>query len=172
MRNKYLDIKPFVLLLMIALIWLAAAPPVFAHDDGGIFSAFNLGMIFISFVGGGMLAVAPMLGGTRPNLLTLAGLALIGMTGWLHLVAGVMWTYPLLVLNGLGYLVLGLAWVWPERFIGNQKRTVTAILAVYTVATIIGYFVTHLSGVDALGLVNKVMEVALLVVLGLSYWRD
>lgn len=103
----------------------------------------------------------------RPSNLLLFGLALTAVTGGLHLIGGLIWSDLLLILNGIGYFALGLAWVLPLDFIPNRKLLVPIALIVYTVITIVGYFVTH-DHFDALGIISKVIEVILLVVLGIS----
>ena len=121
---------------------------------------------------GGIIAAAALVAGammfTTPSMLTLAGLALIGFTGALHFIAGGAWFDILLVLNGIGFIVLAAAWVWPTELISNQRNVVAGVLIVYTLITIIGYFATH-DHYDYLGVISKVVEVGLLVVLGLSF---
>lgn len=99
----------------------------------------------------------------RPGRLQLAGLALIGITGGLHLIGGLIWEEWLLVFNGLGFVGLGLAWVLPFSFIPRQHQLISSILIVYTLVTIAGYFVTH-TRYDLLGILSKGVELALLLV--------
>ena len=138
-------------------------------DDHGGGSNLNLiatmsGIIAaVALAGGAMMFL-----GERPNTLTLAGLALIGFTGLLHLVAGTAWSDTLLILNGIGYVVLAIAWVSPQQIMGNQRQIVAGILIVYTLITIIGYFATH-DHYDYLGIISKVIEFVLLAVLALSF---
>ena len=123
---------------------------------GGIIGAIVL-------VAGAMMILNP-----SPSSLVLAGLALIGFTGVLHLVVGAAWSDTLLILNGLGYMGLAIAWVWPQQFIPNQNKIVAAILIVYTLITIVGYFGTH-DHYDYTAILSKIVEVVLILVLGLSF---
>ncbi len=72
---------------------------------------------------------------------------------------------PLLALNGLGYLVLlGLWWRTPAWV---SPRVVWAAFVLYTLATLVGYFVLDgLEGLeDPLGMFTKGLEMGLLLVL-------
>lgn len=107
----------------------------------------------------------------KVSLIEYMGLALIGITGLVHLVGGIGWSSTLLILNGFGFLALGIAWVIPFSFIPAQKKLIPLILIVYTLITIVGYFATH-TVYDVLGIVTKVVEVLLLIVLGISLFQQ
>lgn len=139
------------------------------HDDGGEGSG-NTRYVIGGIVGALLLvAGAAFLFSPRPNIIILIGLALIGATGVVHLMVGAAWGDTLLLLNGIGYLVLGILWAMPNQMIPNQKRILAIILAVYTLITIVGYFVTH-DHYDFVALFTKVIEVPLLIILVISVY--
>ena len=135
------------------------------HNDEGY---SNTGYVIGGIIGAVLLAaVAAFLFSPRPSLIILIGLALIGATGVVHLMVGSAWGDTLLLLNGIGYLGLGVVWAMPNQMIPNQKRILAIILAVYTLITIAGYFVTH-DHYDFVALFTKVIEAPLLVILAIS----
>ena len=73
-----------------------------------------------------------------------------------------------MILNGLGYLALALALFLPLPLPDNVVRMVPIILAVYTLVTIVGYFVLHTPAqYSTLGLATKAIEMALIVFVGM-----
>lgn len=123
-----------------------------------------------SFVIGGLIGATLLAAGAafifspRPGSMTLIGLALIGATGAIHIMVGSMWGDTLLLLNGIGFLGLGVLWAMPNQFIPNQKRILAIVLALYTLVTILGYFLTH-DHYDFVAILTKVIEVPLLIIL-------
>lgn len=133
-----------------------------AKEDG------TLSLVLGGIIGAAVLALGGVfLFNPRPNPMTLIGLALIGMTGVIHLMIGVGWGNILLVLNGLGYLILGIMWALPVQSVSYQKRLFNIVLIVYTLITIAGYFLTH-DHYDFIAILTKVVEVLLLIALAFS----
>lgn len=191
----------YLLGFLVALLLFATAVPAWAHggeedeadsieiveegsgenDDressGTVASAVALPLAGAMPVWVGLLSSVLLSGGVgsvtrpRPNLLMLFGLALIGMTGGLHLVGGLIWGDLLLVLNGVGYFALGLAWAVPFDFIQERRRLIPLLLIGYTLVTIVGYFALH-SQTDTVGLISKGVEMVLIVVLGISLLQE
>ena len=69
----------------------------------------------------------------------------------------------LFFLNFIGYIVLGAALYLP--FLKGFQRIIRWILVVFAAITIIGYFATVGFGVNPLGYADKIIEVALIVLL-------
>jgi hypothetical protein len=94
-----------------------------------------------------------------------AVIVLTVLTGVIHLAL----LNPLMILNGLGYLAL-LAALYFLPQTAAQRPTIRYVLMGYTAVTIVGYFVLQGAGAfsNYLGLVDKVIEVGLLVAL----WQD
>ena len=136
------------------------------HGEGSGNTRYVIGGIVGALL---LVAGAAFLFSPRPNIIILIGLALIGATGVVHLMVGAAWGDTLLLLNGIGYLVLGILWAMPNQMIPNQKRILAIILAVYTLITIVGYFVTH-DHYDFVALFTKVIEVPLLIILVISVY--
>ncbi|MBN1669186.1 MAG: hypothetical protein JW862_18975 [Anaerolineales bacterium] len=94
------------------------------------------------------------------------------ITGVIHTIVlplmGFEWL--LMPLNGIGFIVLtGLVYFEPA-FLSGQRKWVLYGFMVYTLITIVGYFVVNLPPYglnDIIGLVTKVVEVLLLVALWL-----
>ena len=188
MFDKY-DKRPvFLLLLMVSLLFTV---PVLAHgddpdeeestaevaDDHGEEDAHDEGLSNVSVVIGGIAGAALLAIGAaylfspRPDLISLIGLALIGGTGIIHLMVGLTWSDMLLILNAIGYIGLGIVWVMPKQFFPNQRRILAAVLALYTLATIFGYFLTH-DHFDFVGLMAKVIEFPLFLILAYDAFRS
>ena len=94
------------------------------------------------------------------------------ITGVIHLVVlpllGFEWL--LMPLNGLGFLVLtGLVFFDPA-FLSGRRTLLIYLFMVYTLVTIVGYFVVNSPPFDTLGIITKVVEVLLLIALWL--YRD
>jgi hypothetical protein len=97
------------------------------------------------------------------------GILLFGLvTGVIHSVilnlGGIDW---LMLLNGLGYLVLTLVVFTNPGFLSGQKKVIHYLFMVYTIVTIVGFFVMN-DTYGPLGIVAKVDEVLLLVALWLN----
>lgn len=143
-----------------------------APDDGhAVVDSVSLGNSNSLMVMGGFIGAVFLAGGSgfmfQPRKSTLFGLALIGLTGVIHLMVGLAWRDALLLLNGFGFLALGALWAMPPRFIPNQKRMIAIILAAYTLITFAGYFLTH-DHFDFIAIFTKVVEVPLLLALTYS----
>ena len=75
---------------------------------------------------------------------------------------------PLFILNGLGYLALLAAYFLPWSVFVRWHRLIRWLFAGYTLLTIVLYFVFHAEGSwqsDGLGLITKLVEVILLLLL-------
>lgn len=100
-----------------------------------------------------------------------AVIVLTVLTGLIHL--GIGLSAPselaLMLVNGLGYLAL-LAALYFLPQTAAQRPTIRYVLMGYTAVTIVGYFVLQRGEAfsNYLGLVDKVIEVGLLV----SLWQD
>ncbi len=142
-----------------------------SDEDGHQESSGNLQFVIGGIIGALLLAGgAVFLFSPRPPTMVLAGLALIGATGVIHLMVGAFWGDTILLLNGIGYLVLGVVWGMPNEMFSNQKKIVAGILAVYTLITIGGYFATH-DHYDFVAILTKAIEGLLLIILGLAVFR-
>lgn len=78
---------------------------------------------------------------------------------------------PLFILNGLGYLALLALYFLPIAVFQRYHRLTRWAFAGYTLLTIILYFVFHPDGSwqnDGLGLLTKMIEVVLLLLLALD----
>ena len=137
------------------------------HDDeGGGFAMMPLilGMGAAVVVSGGAYATDKK----RFSNVQLATLGLTVVTGVLHLVMGFSGD-TLLLVNGLGYLALSLAFFLPGSLFNSAQLPLLVVLAVYTLITIVGYFVLHSSAqFTAFALLTKAVEVVLLVCVGLQ----
>ena len=92
-------------------------------------------------------------------------LLIIGLTvatAVIHIVIG----GALFILNGLGYLgLLGLMYL-PLPALDSVRQYARPILIVYTIVTIIGYFVMNPDPFGSvLGLIDKAIELALVILL-------
>ena len=99
-----------------------------------------------------------------------AGLGVTTMS--IHLFLGLSGDV-LLLLNALGYACLLVA-LFAQVGAANQRRLLMTIvlLFVYTFATFVGYFATHEGAqLSALGIFSKVVEFALMVVLGIGLFE-
>lgn len=150
------------------LIW---ATPVFAHEATGVSSAFTLVPLIGGLLGGaGLAAVGRQMIRPQPPRLMLAGLSCAGFASLVHIAVAVLWGDNLLLLNGIGFLVLGIAWGWLSGLIPNGRTLIPAGLALYTLVTLIGYFWLH-SHYDIVGLVSKAVELSLLAVIGILFFK-
>jgi hypothetical protein len=91
------------------------------------------------------------------------------ITGVIHTVIlpllGFEWL--LMPLNGLGFFVLtGLVFFDPA-FLSGQRKLIIYLFMVYTLVTIVGFFVLNSPPFDLVGIISKVDEVFLLITLWL-----
>lgn len=94
--------------------------------------------------------------------------ALLVATGVIHVLYTLL-EDPLLFLNGVGYLGLAILYLLPISTKQPYKQILNIVTIIYTLITIVGYFVIHLGGhFDLLGLITKAVEI-LLVVLVVAY---
>ena len=70
----------------------------------------------------------------------------------------------LMMLNGLGFLVLTGAVFFEPGFLAGQRKMIIYLLVVYTLITILGFFVLN-SSFGPLGIFTKIDEVLLIVAL-------
>ncbi|MFT5193772.1 MAG: hypothetical protein ACI9EW_001538 [Cellvibrionaceae bacterium] len=140
-------------------------------DDHAVVDEVSLRNNNSLMVMGGLLGAVLLAGGSglmfQPRRSTILGLALIGLTGAIHLIVGLAWGDTLLLLNGIGFLGLGALWALPPRFVPNQKRILAIVLAAYTLITFAGYFLTH-DHYDFIAIFTKVVELPLLIALAYS----
>lgn len=95
-------------------------------------------------------------------------IALTLVTALIHLFLGVQVGFFLFILNGLGFLALIIAlYLLPQ--LAQWRRYVHWALMAYTAVTIVAYFPLHSDPLSSgVGLVTKVVEVVLLVLLYLQ----
>ena len=91
-------------------------------------------------------------------------------TALIHLIAlGISFGDVLFILNGLGYLGLLAAIFLPLDFLDDYRSYARWALLVYTAITIVAYFVVNPNPwTSTFGLVTKVIEVVLIVLLFLD----
>jgi len=98
------------------------------------------------------------------------GILVLGLiTGLIHTVILPLlgFTWLLMPLNGLGFLVLtGLVFFDPA-FLSGLRKWVIYLFLVYTLVTIVGFFVLNSAPYDPIGLLTKADEVLLLIALWL-----
>ncbi len=94
-------------------------------------------------------------------------------TALIHLILGFSVPNPLFILNGIGYVVLLIALYFVPQ-LAEWRRWIRWLFILYTALTILLYFVYN--GADAfnsaLGLIDKVIELALIVMLWLDRKSD
>jgi hypothetical protein len=70
-------------------------------------------------------------------------------------------------LNGLGFLVLtGLVFFDPA-FLSRQRKLIIYLFMIYTLVTIVGFFVLNSTPFDPIGIITKLVEVLLIIALWL-----
>ncbi len=139
-----------------------AEEAVDAHDDESG-SGFALMPLVLGIIGGGVLSGGAYASDNKRSGLMLGMIGLAAATGVLHLLL----SDTLMILNGLGYLALVLALFLPLPLPDNVVRLVPIVMAVYTLVTIIGYFVLHTPAqYSTLGLATKAVEVVLIILIG------
>ena len=74
----------------------------------------------------------------------------------------------LFILNGLGYLTLLVAFFLPQPFFRRYHNLVRWLLAGFAAATIFGWLVLNRDFSDPLGVISKLSEVILIVLLVLD----
>ena len=89
-------------------------------------------------------------------------------TAAVHLYMGLSYYDPLFIMNGLGFVGLLVALFLPIPVVKNFRGIWRWLLVGYTALTIIMYFVVNGLAVDAMGLVTKAAEAALVVLLFLD----
>ncbi len=86
------------------------------------------------------------------------------ITALIHFFLGVSFNNPLFILNGIGYLVLLYVTFWPLSFLKGQASLIRWVFIVYTVLTIVLYFVMNApADYSPLGYGTKAVEVLLLI---------
>lgn len=79
-------------------------------------------------------------------------------------------TWLLMPLNGLGFIVLtGLVFFDPD-FLSGRRKLIIYLFMVYTLITIVGFFLVNSAPFDPIGIVTKLAEALLMIVLWL--YRD
>lgn len=143
-----------------------------SHDDGHHDEPFSITSLTPLFAGIGVGAVVSGVAHNRfRNALDgkhLAVIALTCITGTLHLLLGLRGD-TLLLLNGIGFFAL-LALLYAPIGLSPQVKNITRmVLIAYTVVTIAGYIYLHtIEQYDALAILTKAVEVALVVILALQ----
>ncbi len=170
------------LFLMFALFFALSIPTytVFAdgdghgeptgdHDEEAASGSFSLPLLLS--IGAGVLAAGGAATTKRFNPFQLGVIGLGVMTGVLHLIIG-LGGETLLLLNGLGYLALLGVIFFPLGELDKYNQLLRIVLLGYTVVTLVAYFALHTPAqYSATGIITKIIEVALLVVLGLRIWQ-
>ena len=91
------------------------------------------------------------------------------ITGVIHTVIlplmGFEWL--LMPLNGLGFIVLTGVVFFDPPFLSGQRKLIMYLFMVYTLVTIVGYFLVNSFPFDLIGIITKVDEILLLVALWL-----
>lgn len=92
------------------------------------------------------------------------------ITTVIHLILGIQTNNTLFILNGIGYLGLLAALYLPLDFLVGLRDLVRWVLIGYAAVTIVLFFVFNGAGAfsSVLGLITKVVEVVLIVLL----WMD
>jgi len=104
---------------------------------------------------------------TSVGPLQIGVMVLTALTAIIHLILAVPDNY-LFYLNGLGYLGLGAALYFLPQFASRRSMVRWALMG-YTAVTIVLFFIFNAeTGYGTLGLIDKVIEVALIVLL----WLD
>ena len=100
-----------------------------------------------------------------------AAIFLATFTGMIHFYLGILGDW-LLLANGLGFFALVSARYFPIAALQPYRHPLLWTLFLYTIVTIVGYFVTHAPvAYDTLGLSTKAVELLLLAAL-VSEWRS
>ena len=94
-------------------------------------------------------------------------IALTVITAVIHLGLGIGFTDPLFILNGVGYLVLIVALYFISPLAGQRSLIRWALLA-FTAVTFVLYFVLTDNILSPLGIIDKVIELILIILL----WLD
>jgi hypothetical protein len=96
---------------------------------------------------------------------------LVAATAFIHLGVG-GWNNPLFIANGIGYLVLVLClYFFPQ--LESQRSLIRWALIAYTAVTFILYFVVNWPGVfSPIGLLDKAIELAIIILLWLDGKAD
>lgn len=103
----------------------------------------------------------------RFGALQVAIILLTLVTAGIHLGMGIFFPDPLFtpifILNGIGYLVLLIAYFLPR--LAGYRSLVRWVLIAYAGITILSYFIANVGDYSAIGLIDKAIEVVLIVML-------
>jgi hypothetical protein len=103
------------------------------------------------------------------QMLRYAILVLGLITGVIHTVIlpllGFQWL--LMPLNGLGFIVLTVLVFFDPAFLSGQRKWIIYLFIVYTLVTIVGFFVLNSAPYDPLGMITKLVEILLIIALWL-----
>ena len=72
----------------------------------------------------------------------------------------------LFILNGVGFLALLVSYFLPQ--LSNYRNLINGALITFAAVTVVGYFVVNGIKPDPLGWITKLIEIALIVLLGLD----
>jgi len=154
------------LILSLSLTMVAAQDDEHSTNDEDMMSESalsNTAILGIS-LGLGLITsgAAWLIARKRLHILYYAINTLLIITAFIHILY--TWTEDLLLLaNGIGYLGLAILYLIPITAKQPYKRILNGVTIIYTLITIIGYFVLHASGhLDLIGLFTKAVEIALL----------
>jgi hypothetical protein len=89
------------------------------------------------------------------------------ITALIHLFAGIRNADLLFILNGVGYLVFLYALLRPFAFLKGQESLVYYGFMAYTAVTILAWLVINGDFTNPVGVVTKIVELLLIVVLWL-----
>lgn len=108
----------------------------------------------------------------RLGILQYGIIILLVTTGFIHVLYTLL-SDLLLFANGVGYLGLAILYLLPMATEQPYKRLLNGITIIYTLITIIGYFVVHLEGhFDLIGIATKAVELALVGAVALYMFRS
>ncbi len=134
-----------------------------------------LTMVILSLIGGFFtVRLAARHEVTTFTPLQFAIIFLLTVTAIHHIYLGSLGDW-LLLANGIGYYLLLLALYWPIDVAQPYRRPLSFGLLAYTLITFVGYFVTHAEMLqmmfDRVGITNKLVELALLLLIGRQLLR-
>lgn len=138
-------------------------------DDLSSLFTFNLGSrTLIILLLSGVLAVGMtgvmwgIIGRNLPNSIIIASILTL-FTGAIHLAFGIRGDW-LLLANGIGFLGFSVIRILDVVRLSKVNELIILALIGYTIATFVGYFLTH-NHFDTIGLTSKITEAILFVVL-------
>ena len=166
MNRKHLPYWAITLLL-----YLTFATPAFAHEEPEAFSfPVNILIPTISALIGGFVFSRIGKQTTQLSGWSIVILFELGVAGIVHLAVALLGGGNLLLLNGAGFLILAIAWGWFNHLIPGGRKTVSAVLFVYTLITLVGYFILH-DQYDFVGIFSKITELIILYLLGKELFK-